>query len=116
MESVLWGTTARYIIKPQTGNPYARRNKLAEQTQVLNNPFAKSKKRGLINRLVGSPKGKSGFVEDVTLLVNNLNDKAFIYNSGKIDVIKNGTIVVRKFPNKKDASLYLLKAGWQYVR
>jgi hypothetical protein len=112
MESVLWGTTARYVIKPQVGNPLAGRNKRAHQTQALNNPFAK--KRGFGRSLSIAKKSMLG--EDVVLLVNNLNDKAYLYNSGKIDIIKNGNIVIRKFPNMKDASLYLLKAGWQYVR
>jgi hypothetical protein len=114
----MWGSTARYLIRPQTGNPFAVRDKISHQTKVIGNPFAKSKRGGrpLLSRVpTKSITKKSQFIEDVVLLMNNLNDKAYLYNSGKIDIIKSGNIVVRKFPNKKDASLYLLKAGWQYV-
>lgn len=107
----MWGSTARYLIRPQTGNPFAIRNKMSHQTQIIGNPFSKLFSRPVKHSITN----KSHFVEDVTLLMNSLNDKAYLYNSGKIDIIKNGDIVVRKFPNKKDASLYLLKAGWQYV-
>lgn len=109
MESALWGTSARYILKPQLGNPFAGRNKIREKPQDLANPFGKRKKLFIV-------KNKSALGEEVSLLMNNLNDKAYLYKSGKIDVIKNGNIIVRKFPNMKEASLYLLKSGWQYVR
>jgi len=125
METI-WGTTARYALRSM-GNPYAGKNKMSHQTQIIGNPFPASKRRVRLLPSRIQPKRviiparpsvtkKSKFIEDVTLLSNNLNDKAFLYDSGKIDVIKNESIVTRKFPNKKDASLYLLKAGWQYVR
>ena len=109
MESVLWGSSARYILKPQVGNPFAGRNKLRQKPQDIGNPFGRRKKLVVI-------KNKSALGEEVSLLMNDLNDKAYLYKSGKIDVIKNGNITVRKFPNMKAASLYLLKSGWQYVR
>jgi len=104
----MFGSTARYSIKPSLGNPYAGRNKLKQKPQDLANPFAKK-----IKKIVTKDKG---LIEEVSLLMNSLNDKAYLYKNGKIDVIKNGKIVVRKFPNMKEASLYLLKSGWQYVR
>lgn len=107
MESVLWGSSARYMIRPQLGNPFAGRNRVKMKPQDLANPFTKKSPMRLKEK---------GLIEEVALLVNKLNDKAYLYKSGKIDIVKNGKIVVRKFPNKKDASLYLLKAGWQYVR
>ena len=108
MESVLWGTSARYILKPQTGNPFSGRNKVREKPQDLANPFVRRKGTMMVKR---KPLG-----EEVSLLINDLNDKAYLYKSGKIDIIKNGETTFRKFPNMKAASLYLLKTGWQYVR
>lgn len=105
----MFGSTARYMVKPVVGNPYAGRNKIRQKPQDLSNPFTAKLKGALLGK-------KSGLIEDVVLLVNNLNDKAFIYKSGRIDILKEGTVISRKFPNMKDASLYLLKSGWQYVR
>ena len=105
----MFGSTARYMVRPVIGNPYAGRNKIRQKPQDLANPFIAKAKKMIVGK-------KSGLVEDVVLLVNNLNDKAFIYKSGRIDILKEGAIVSRKFPNMKDASLYLLKSGWQYVR
>jgi hypothetical protein len=108
MESVMWGTSARYIIKPQTGNPFAGRNKLREKPQNLGTMFANANKKIMIKK-------DSGLVEDVSLLVNSLNDQAFLSKSGRIDILKGDTVIHRKFPNMKDASLYLLKSGWTYA-
>jgi len=57
----------------------------------------------------------SSYTEDVDLLVTDFNDKAFIYNSGKVDIIKDGNPKTIKFGTKKDAALYLMKVGWKYV-
>jgi len=38
-----------------------------------------------------------------------------MYNSGKVDIIKGGNPKTINFPSKKDAALYLMKAGWKYV-
>jgi hypothetical protein len=101
------GYSPKYIV-PSTGNPFAARNKTSEQSQIIG---------GSPRRLIrGRPMRKSELVEDVDMLVNNLNDRAFIYKSGKVDVLKKTGIKTVKFPNQKDASLYLLKTGWQYVR
>jgi len=74
-------------------------------------PKAPSKKTALKN--IASR--KSEFVEDVDLLVSGYNDKAFLYNSGKVDLLKNGKIKTIKFPSKQAASLYLMKVGWKYI-
>ena len=58
---------------------------------------------------------KSTFIEDVDMLITDYNDKAFIYNSGKVDIIKNGVQKTVVWPNKKAAALYLMKTGWKYV-
>jgi len=58
---------------------------------------------------------KSSFIEDVDLLVSGYNDKAFLYNSGKVDLFKDGKIKTIKFSTKQAASLYLMKVGWKYV-
>jgi len=57
----------------------------------------------------------SSFGEEVDMLMNSYNDKAFIYNSGKVDIVKKGNIRTIKFKSKKMASLYLMKVGWKYV-
>ena len=59
---------------------------------------------------------KTIIITERSLYTDKMVFAKMLYDSGKIDVIKNESIVTRKFPNKKDASLYLLKAGWQYVR
>ncbi len=58
---------------------------------------------------------QSGYIEDVDLLITDYNDKAYMYNSGKVDIIKGGNPKTINFPSKKDAALYLMKAGWKYV-
>jgi hypothetical protein len=108
MESVLWGTSARYVIRPSVGNPFAGKDKAARLPKPLSGMFAKTKSRY-------APRNNS-LGQEVVLLMNSLNDKAYLYKTGQIDVIKDGNIHVRKFHNMKDASLYLLKTGWQYVR
>ena len=56
----------------------------------------------------------SSFIQDVDMLVAN-NKKAFVYNSGNVDIVNERGIRTIKFKNKKSAALYLMKAGWQYV-
>jgi hypothetical protein len=58
---------------------------------------------------------KSSFIQDVTVLMTDYNDKAFLYDSGKVDIIKGNNLKTTRFKNKKDAALYLLRAGWKYV-
>lgn len=57
---------------------------------------------------------KSRFIQDVDMLISN-NERAFLYDSGKVDITKATGIKTVRFPNKKSAALYLMKAGWQYV-
>ena len=69
---------------------------------------------------IGSPMSrqitkKSKFVEDVNVLTSGYDDKAFIYDSGKVDIKKNNMLKTIRFKNKKDAVLYLMKAGWKFV-
>jgi len=87
--------------------------------------FAKKKTNVLVDKKQNIPMSvvplskkvsrKSDYAEDVDLLVTEYNDKAFLYNSGKVDIIKNGNIKTVKFKSKKDAALYLMKTGWKYV-
>jgi hypothetical protein len=58
---------------------------------------------------------KSSFIQDVDLLITDYNDKAFIYNNGRVDIIKSDKLRTVNFPNKKAAALYLMKTGWKYV-
>ena len=58
---------------------------------------------------------RSNLVHDVDLLMTDYNDKAFVYKSGQVDIIKKGVTKTVKFPTKKEAALYLMKAGWKYV-
>ena len=60
-------------------------------------------------------KKQKSYVEAVDLLITDYNDKAFIYNTGKVDIVKDGNLKTVKFKNKKDAALYLMKTGWKYV-
>jgi hypothetical protein len=87
--------------KPNPGNTMPRTKRIRPQL--------------IGNGLKGKVSKKSAFVEDVDLLVTQYNDKAFLYNSGKVDIIKNGNIKTVKFKSKKDASVYLLRTGWNYV-
>lgn len=57
---------------------------------------------------------KSAYIQDVDMLVAN-NEKAFLYDNGKVDITKDTGIRTITFPSKKAAALYLMKAGWQYV-
>ena len=78
--------------------------------KLIKNNFGKKPiKSGLIKNY------NSAFIQDVDILIDDYNDKAFIFDSGRVDIIKNGELIVRKFQNKKDAYLYLLKTGWKYV-
>lgn len=63
----------------------------------------------------GNVSKKSGFIQDVDLLMTDYNDKAFLYNNGKVDIIKGDNLKTVTFPTKKAAALYLMKAGWKYV-
>jgi len=58
---------------------------------------------------------KSKFIQDVDVLVDNFNSQAFLYDSGKVDIKKKEGIRTIKFRTKKDAALYLMKAGWKFV-
>lgn len=58
---------------------------------------------------------KSRFIQDVDILIDNFNDQAFLYESGKVDIKKKDNIRTIKFRSKKDAALYLMKAGWKFV-
>jgi hypothetical protein len=62
-----------------------------------------------------SIKGKSKFIEEVDLLITDYNDKAYIYDNGKVDITKKGMIKTVDFPNKKDAVLYMMRTGWKYA-
>jgi hypothetical protein len=69
-----------------------------------------------INKPLTKLANKSEIETEVELLVDKYNDKAFVFDNGRVDILKNGNKIIRKFPNKKDAYLYLLKTGWTYVR
>ena len=58
---------------------------------------------------------KSDLEEEVEMLISTIGDKAYIYKDGKVDIIQDGIIKSKKFLTNKDASLYLLKTGWNYV-
>ena len=76
------------------------------------------KQKPKINMVSLKSKGitkKSAYVQDVDMLVAN-NEKAFLYDSGKVDITKDTGVRTVKFPSKKAAALYLMKTGWQYVR
>ena len=60
-------------------------------------------------------KETSDFGEEVDMLTNSYNNRAFLYNSGKVDIVKGGHIKTVKFKTKKHASLYMMKVGWKYV-
>ena len=83
-------------------------------------PMRKPKKRMPIptmrtNVLSQGKRAQKSYVEAVDLLITDYNDKAFIYNSGKVDILKNGDLKTVKFKSKKEAALYLMKTGWKYV-
>jgi len=58
---------------------------------------------------------KTSLEEEVQMLMANISDKAYIYKNGKVDIIQNGIVRSKKFPTNKDASLYLIQTGWNYV-
>ncbi len=53
--------------------------------------------------------------QEVEMLITQYNDKAYIYKNGKVDIIQEGIIRSKQFPSNKEASMYLLKTGWNYV-
>jgi len=72
-----------------------------------------------IGKNIKSPMVKSAasskYIQAVDMMIAN-NEKAFLYDNGNVDIQKPTGIKTIKFPNKKSAALYLMKAGWKYVR
>jgi len=58
---------------------------------------------------------RNNYAEDVDLLINDYNDTAYMYSNGNVDIIKGGNPKSVNWPTKKEAALYLMKAGWKYV-
>jgi len=65
--------------------------------------------------MIGTKIKKSAYVADIDLVMKRYKDKAFIYNTGYVDIIKDGIINTKKFKTNKDAVNYLMKIGWEYV-
>ena len=87
---------------------------------VVSVPMRKASKRPRLSPSIPvpnikMPRKQKSYEEAVDLLITDYNDKAFIYNSGQVDIIKKGSLKTVKFNSKKDAALYLMKTGWKYV-